>query len=63
MRQADVLAHPRHPPLGTPGPPRTDMWLLGVGLVLAGLLVGTGGMHLIRTSELKKLSGHVLEGH
>ena len=33
-----------------------------MGLVLAGLLVGTAGMHLIRTSELKKMSGLLLEG-
>ncbi|CAE7855262.1 unnamed protein product, partial [Symbiodinium microadriaticum] len=38
------------------------MWLVGVGLVLAGLVVGTCGMHLIRTSELKSQSGHVTEG-
>ncbi|CAE7936458.1 unnamed protein product, partial [Symbiodinium sp. KB8] len=38
------------------------MWLVGVGLVLAGLVLGTCGMHLIRVSELKKQSGHVAEG-
>ncbi|CAE7394596.1 unnamed protein product [Symbiodinium necroappetens] len=38
------------------------MWLVGVGLVLAGLVVGTCGMHLIRTSELKSQSGHFTEG-
>ncbi|CAE7641986.1 tas [Symbiodinium sp. CCMP2592] len=38
------------------------MWLVGVGLVLAGLVVGTCGMHLIRKSELKNQSGHVAEG-
>ncbi|CAE7802696.1 unnamed protein product [Symbiodinium sp. CCMP2456] len=38
------------------------MWLVGVGLVLAGLLVGTGGMHLIRASELKTQSGHISQG-
>ncbi|CAE7243991.1 unnamed protein product [Symbiodinium sp. CCMP2456] len=38
------------------------MWLVGVGLVLAGLAAGTCGMHLIRKSELKNQSGHTAEG-
>ena len=38
------------------------MWLVGVGLVLAGLAAGTCGMHLIRKSELKSQSGHIAEG-
>ena len=38
------------------------MWLVGVGLVLAGLVVATCGMHLIRKSELKNQSGHIAEG-
>ncbi|OLQ11009.1 hypothetical protein AK812_SmicGene5206 [Symbiodinium microadriaticum] len=35
------------------------MWLVGVGLVLAGLAAGTCGMHLIRKSELKSQSGEL----
>ena len=38
------------------------MWLVGVGLFLAGLVVGTGGMQLIRASELKTQSGHISQG-
>ena len=45
-----------------PGGCGAAMWLVGVGLVLAGLVVGTCGMHLIRTSELKNQSGHITEG-
>ena len=37
-------------------------WLVGVGLVLLGLCIGTGGMHCIRISELKKLQGLPKEG-
>ena len=42
--------------------PLAAMWLVGVGLVLAGLVLGTCGMQLIRTSELKNQSGQVAEG-
>ena len=37
-------------------------WLVGVGLVLLGLCIGTGGMHCIRISELRKLRGLPMEG-